>query len=352
MDLLIFLVVISILILAHEFGHFIVAKKIGVRIEEFALGFPPKIWRRKIGDTFYTVNALPIGGYVRLYGEDEPVSLHPHLSYYHKGKFARGLVTIAGVLMNFLVGIFAFSLFFGIEGIPQKAKEVKVVAVAEGTPAQQAGLKEGDVIESVNGEKKDVEGFIEFVKEHKGEKLKLIIRREGKNIELFITPRQDYPESQGPLGVLLQTMEARKPPVWQLIPLSIWYGTKEAVLWTYRIFISVKDVFLQVTQGIVPKEVAGPVGIFQIMGLAAEAGFTQLVFFVGILSVNLAVLNIMPFPALDGGRLLFIATEALLGKSILHRVEKYIHMVGLIILLGLILLLTLYDITRFINGKI
>lgn len=350
MTLLIFLIILSILIFVHEFGHFIVAKKVGIRVEEFALGFPPRIWSKKLGETIYAINALPIGGYVKLYGEDSPVTVDHHRSYYYKNRLPRIFVTIAGVFMNFLLGVFAFSLIFGIKGIPHEVKTIRIDKVAENSPAQESGIREGDVIIAVNDkEPATASSFVDFINQNRGKEIKITLKRGSESLNVFVTPRINPPPDEGALGVLLQTVKLEKPPFWQLPFLAFWYGIKEAILWTNLIITGVLTTIFQAVQGVVPRGIAGPIGIFQITGVAAQAGVLNLISFVGILSINLAVLNVLPFPALDGGRLLFIGIETIFGRRVLPTVERYAHMIGLAFLLGLMLVITIYDVTRVLN---
>lgn len=351
MTLLIFIIVLSILIFVHELGHFIVAKLAGIKIEEFAIGFPPKLWSKKVGETRYSINWIPIGGFVRLYGEDDAVSTDADRAFYHKGKLPRALVSVAGVTMNFLLGIVAFTFIFALQGVPKETGQVKVLEVVSDAPAAQAGLRQDDIIVSVDGKNvSQTKAFKQAVEEKKGKDVSFEIRRDSKDLTIKIMPRANPPEGQGPLGVIVSSSEIVHPPFWQMPFVSVWYGTREAVLWVGNTLSGFSSTINQLIKGIIPQEISGPVGIFQITGSFARMGASPLIWFIGVLSINLAVLNAMPFPALDGGRLLFIIIETIFGRRVLPKVERITHTVGLVILLALILLITLHDINRLFNG--
>jgi len=351
-SILVFLLVLSILIIVHELGHFIVARKFGVLVEEFGFGLPPRIIGKKIGETLYSLNLLPFGGFVKLHGEDSNERLkHPKRAFSKKSKKARFAIVVAGVIMNFLLAIVSFGIVYSFSGIPRDIKDVKVVEVVAGSPAQVAGLIVGDIIKKVD--KNDVSKVVEFVglvEQSKGEKVKLTIERNSSEIKLNITPRVDPPEGEGPLGVVITNTEIYFPKVY-LRPLwGVYYGFKDAVFWGGNIVVSLLQIIKGLFAGNVPRDIAGPVGIFAITSKAAQYGVLAVINFVGIMSVNLAILNILPFPALDGGRLLFIGIEKAIGRKVLPKLESAVHMIGMIILLFLLLAITVHDVRRLIAG--
>ncbi|MDO8503485.1 MAG: RIP metalloprotease RseP [bacterium] len=351
MTLLIFLVVLSILIFVHELGHFWMARRSGIKVEEFGFGFPPKIWSKKFGETIYSINALPVGGFVKLYGEDESVDKDIPHAFYHKGKLARARIVVAGVLMNFLLAVLCFGIISWVVGVPRQTEDVRIVGVAENSPAFEEGLRDGDVVISVDGQrvaKTDV--FTNVVKNKGGQEIALKIKRDGVEIDTKVTPRASPPEGEGPLGVLVSSVETFYPPFWQRPFVSFWEGLKEAIFWAQTTVLAVVGTIAQLTRGTPPEGIAGPVGIFQITGVVARQGILPLLSFVGILSINLAVLNILPFPALDGGRLLFIIVETIFGRRVLPKFERMAHTIGMIVLLILILLVTLSDVRRLLSG--
>ena len=351
-SILIFLLVLSILVIVHEFGHFWVARKNGVLVEEFGFGLPPRVIGRKIGETLYSINALPFGGFVRLHGEqDEGGIMYPRKAFLNKSKRVRIAVIVAGVIMNFILAVVSFAIVYSFQGIPRELNKVKVVDVTAGSPAQVAGLIVGDFIKSAD--KKEfikVEEFISYVDTKRGQKVALVVERETNEIKLTITPRENPPAGEGPLGVTITTTEIYFAPIWQRPFYGIYYGFKEAVFWGQTVISGFSGMIGGLFHGQTPKDVAGPVGIFAVSTQAAKFGTLSLINFIGILSVNLAILNILPFPALDGGRLLFIAIEGVIGRKVLPKIESMVHSAGMIFLLILIVLITFSDVRKLISA--
>lgn len=345
-SILIFLVVLSILVLVHELGHFIMARRAGVLVEEFGFGLPPRLFGKKIGETLYSINALPFGGFVKLHGEStEEGALFPKRAFINKSKKTKAGIIVAGVVMNFLLAIFAFAIVYYFSGIPKDTGQVKVLDVAPGSPAQVAGIVVGDVVKKVDSkEVVKVDEFIKVVEEKKGKKV--ILELEGKKVT--VTPRENPPHGEGPLGVTISTTEIYYPPKWQRPFVGAYYGFKEAIFWGKTVSLGFWNLVVQLFGGKVPQDLAGPVGIFAISSAAAKVGIIALVNFIGILSVNLAILNIIPFPALDGGRLLFVGIEKIMGRKVLPKIESTIHTAGMIVLLLLLLAITAHDIKRVI----
>lgn len=346
--------VLSLLILIHELGHFIAAKRSGVLVEEFGIGLPPRIFGKKIGETIYSVNALPFGGFIKLHGENSEENIkYPKRSFLHKNKKTRIKIITAGVLMNFILGIFAFSITYSFSGIPKDTGSVKIVEIVQGSPAQVAGILVGDVVKKVDEENvSDISGFTALVNEKVDKKVLLEIERTlGGNKEtkkIRMVPRANPPENEGPLGVIITSTEMYYPPLWQRPFVGIYYGFKEAIFWGVTIAQGLYIMIIGLFSGKVPQDVSGPVGIFAITSEAAKYGILSLINFIGIFSVNLAILNILPFPALDGGRVLFIAIEAIFGKKVLPKIENLAHTIGMVILLILLIALTTRDIQRLI----
>lgn len=355
-SILVFLLVLSILVLVHELGHFLVAKRFGIMVEEFGFGLPPRLFGKKIGETLYSVNALPFGGFVRLHGENSEEDIaYPQRSFLKKKKRVRILVIVAGVVMNFLLAIVAFAITYSFNGIPKETKDVKVVDIATSSPAQISGLVVGDIVRSVD--KTSIftnDEFINLVDEKKGQKITLeierIINSEKSVKKITLTPRENPPEGEGPLGVVITTTEIYYPPIFLRPFYGIYYGFKDAVFWGKNVIMGFWGLFAGLFKGEAPKDIAGPVGIFALTSEASKVGIFAVINFIGILSVNLAILNIFPFPALDGGRLFFIFLEGVIGKKVLPKLEAAIHMVGMIILLALLLAVTAHDVIRLIKA--
>ncbi|MGD0523234.1 MAG: M50 family metallopeptidase [Candidatus Microgenomates bacterium] len=355
-SILIFLLVLSILVIVHELGHFLVAKKNGVWVEEFGLGIPPRIYGKKIGETIYSINLFPFGGFCRMHGETSEDGIsEPKKAFLNKGKLARVAIVMAGVVMNFILGIVAFGIVYSFSGIPRESKNVKLVDIASGSPAQVAGLLVGDVIKSADGETiNSINQFVDLVEKNKGRKITLVTEQSlpaGRQVKkIILTPRANPPSGEGPLGVVLSTTEIYYPPVWQRPFYGVYYGSKDAFFWGKTVILGFVSLISQLFMGKVPNDVSGPVGIFAVTTEATKYGLLSLINFVGILSINLAILNVIPFPALDGGRLLFIGIEGLIGRKVVPRIEATIHMVGMVILMLLILAITARDVERLIKA--
>jgi len=386
MTLLIFILILSILVFVHELGHFIVAKKSGILVEEFGFGLPPRIFGKKIGETVYSINALPIGGFVKLYGEngeDEVVgnqktTVGTGRAYFEKPIWKRLSVLLAGVSMNLLLGIVAFSILYFIYGIPTKTGKIVIAGIAENSPAQLSEVKIDDQILAIDGQKiTQMDQFIFLTKEKAGQVIKLEIAREkdnpcksennsvlggmttsgeigfncnGENLIVTLIPRINPPEGEGPLGVAITDTEMKKYPWYQMPFLGVAEGFKESLSWGKMIISSLgQTVFVLVTKGQVPKDIAGPIGIFQVTSQVAQGGFLAVLQFLGILSVNLAIINILPLPALDGGRLIFLAYEAISKKRVNPKVEDWVNKLGMAFLLSLMVLITINDILRLVR---
>lgn len=350
------LLAISVLILVHELGHFIAAKRSGVFVEEFGIGLPPRIFGKKIKGTIYSINLLPFGGFVRLHGENSQEDIkYPEKAFLNKGKLTRVKIIIAGVLMNFILGILAFAVSYSFSGIPKETKKVKVLEVSVGSPAQVAGILVGDVVKSVNKkEVKKTSDFISIVSENADKKIQLLIERNlggaPEDVKISLTPRSNPPEGEGPLGVIISSSEIYYPPIYKRPFLGIYYGVYEALYWGKTIVVGLFDMVKGLFLGDLPSDISGPVGIFAITTQAAKYGVFSLINFLGIFSINLAILNILPFPALDGGRLFFIGLEAVLGRKILPKIESAIHMIGMAILILLLVAVTIKDIQRVVSA--
>lgn len=322
------------------------ARRAGVWVEEFGFGLPPRLFGKKIGETIYSINALPFGGFVRLHGEQEEGGItDPKRAFLNKSKKVRTSIVIAGVVMNFLLAVIAFAIVYSFTGIPRDMHQIKVVDISANSPAVVAGLVVGDIIKKVDGKDAlDVSSFIKNVDAKKGQKV-IIETEKGK---VTVTPRINPPAGEGPLGIIITSTEIYFPPVWQRPFYGIYYGFKDAFFWGQTILVGLGGIIAGLFKGHVPQDVSGPVGIFAVTTEAAKNGVLTLVNFVGVLSVNLAILNILPLPALDGGRLLFIAIESIIGKKIVPKVEATVHTIGMIILLLLIFLITIGDVRRLI----
>ncbi len=340
----IFIPILSLLIFVHEFGHFITAKLFGVKVEEFGFGIPPKIWGRKIGETEYTINFLPLGGFVRLEGEDAVKKI----GFQAQSALKKAVILTAGVFCNLLVGWVILSLLFSF-GNPKLDTSVIITKVAENSPAEKAGISAGSTVEKVAGEELvSTQQLVERSKQYAGEEVTFTLTTEEGRKEIKITPRKNPPEGQGPLGIVVN-MEGgivyEKVP-WYLAP---WRGLKQVgyiLVQTLRgFFLTIRELFIKQQ---VPEGVAGIVGIYQLTGAAASWGFSFLMQFVALLSLNLVVFNLLPIPALDGGRLFFLTLESILGRDIDPKWKARVNQAGFAFLILLMFAVTVKDIVGIV----
>jgi len=351
MDIIIFILALSVLVLVHEFGHFIAAKLTGVKVEEFGLGLPPRIVGKEKWGTLWSLNWLPIGGFCKLFGEDleEKGATKNKNSFVTKNPWQKALIVLGGVMMNLVLAVVIFTVVYAILGIPTETNQVKIIGVAKNSPAETAGLKEGDWIKSVNGtELKQGSELTEKIAENKGKTVKLRITnyelRIDKDIEVQV--REKAPDGEGLMGVVISTTEMQKIK-WYEFYKGIGAGFKEAYYWGKIIWVGVWQMVSGLFVGKVPKDVSGPIGMYQATtSIKNNQGILAMIHFFGVVSVNLAIVNVLPFPALDGGRIIFVVYEILTKKRANEKFEAIINNVGMMILLGLILLVTVGDVTR------
>lgn len=356
---LVFLLTLSVLVLVHELGHFLLAKKAGIRVEEFGFGYPPKIFSKKVKGTIYSVNLIPFGGFVRLYGEEldeagKPLEGRGAGAFWAQSKKARFGVIVSGVLANFVLAIFCFSALYSVFGVPVRTKKVEVIEILKDSPAQISGIKSGDIVLEVNGQKmENVDSFTTLIQEQKGKKIRVLVEREKNNSDnllFFLEPRRSPPEGEGPLGVVVSDIVIKKYPFWQMPIRGAVEGIKEAVNWTELILKGLGQMVVNlVARGELPRDISGPLGIYQITGQVAQGGFWPIVKLIGILSINLAIMNILPLPALDGGRLTFLVYEVITRRRPKASFERWTNAVGMAFLLLLLCLITANDLTRMVD---
>ena len=341
-----FLGVLVVLILAHEVGHFVTAKASGVKVEEFGIGFPPRLVSIKKGETRYSLNMVPLGGFVKMAGEEDPKVPGSLAS---KGIGTRLLVLSSGSLMNFLLPLLLFSVAFMVPH-DVVSGQVLVEEVASSSPAVQAGIVPGDIIFSVEGKPVYSVGDLQrYIQLNLGREISLGVKHEDSSTDDFqIIPRWRPPEGQGAIGVAVRTLSPtvirQHYPFWQAIPM----GVGECI----ETFVLFKNGIISMFVGTAPAVVTGPIGIAQLTGEVAKAGLSPLLEFAAFLSINLAIINILPLPALDGGRLVFVLLEWMRrGKRVPARVEGFIHMVGFALLITLVMAVTYQDIIRIISGE-
>jgi regulator of sigma E protease len=334
-----------VLILAHELGHFITAKASGVRVEEFGLGFPPRLLSVRRGETRYSLNAIPLGGFVKMAGEEDPKVSRSLAS---KGIGIRLLVLSAGSLMNLLLPLLLFSIAFMIPHNLVNG-QVMIEEVNSDSPAAKAGIEPGDTLLSVNRKPVNNTGDLHrYIQLNLGNEITILTKHSDSTTEdIQVIPRWKPPEGQGAIGILVRTANptivSQSEPFWRAIPSGV-----NALIETFILF---KNGIISMIIGSAPVALAGPVGIAQLTGEVVKAGISPLLEFAAFLSLNLAIINLFPLPALDGGRIAFVLLEWVRrGKRVSPKREGLIHAIGFALLMVAFIALTYQDIARIIGG--
>lgn len=329
--------VFGVLVTVHEFGHFITAKLTGMRVDEFAIGFGPKLYQQREGDTLYSLRAIPLGGYNKIAGMDPDDPLEPN-SFKSKPIPARMLVILAGALMNFILPVLLFSGIFMVEGRQQMVNEPVLGTVVEKMAAADAGLRAGDRILAING--KPVQTWMEVVatlRENGAKPVELTAESGGATKTLTLTPVYDKEAGRPLVGI---------SPKFEKHSLGFFGSISEGVSYTKNIILAMVNGLYKIISGQAPAEVSGPIGVAQMAGQVAEQGLLPLISFVAFLSINLGVINLLPLPALDGGHFVLLILEALRGKPLGSKAMTNIQMVGVAMILALTVFSTFKDITR------
>jgi len=407
----------SILILVHEAGHFFSAKKAGIRVDEFGMGYPPRLigvqWQKKerrlkvifglkrlfkslkhteldaderqkisinqrqstflLGrksatPTIYSINLIPFGGFVKIFGEDkEDQSLKSKDSFNSKSALKRSIVILSGVSANILLAIVFLSIMFALgapvivdesKNVSLRDEKIVIAGIAEGSPAEKIGLQAGDGIEKLefrikNQESEDVnrEEIViteikqvqDFINAHKGEEITIVIKRGKEVTEKIGIPRIDFPKNEGPLGISLAKTGIKTYPWYSAIGKGISYAFQMIGMIFSGLFMIIQNL---IVNGKMIGGVAGPIGIFKLTSQAAALGINYFLHFGALISLNLAVLNVLPFPALDGGRFLFILIEKIKGSPVNVKVEQSLNRIGFALLMLLMLFITIKDIMK------
>lgn len=383
---IVFLLILSVLVLIHEAGHYFVAKKFGIKVEEFGFGFPltPPLWQKKKGETVYSFYPVLIGGFVKLYGEDEAgggrvtsqkeVKGDLKRAFFTRPIWQRAAVIVAGVFMNVLLAAFIYYVFLGLSGFRTELpligdhkffgtnqtviSQIIVSEVSKDSPAEKSGVKPFTQVVSINGQEvTDIEAFTKTVKSHAGGPVTLTLQdvKTMKVSTAVVTPRVNPPKGQGALGIAFfparSVVLSYDTPTQKLLsgfvhPANIldynFYVIK------YFIGISIKEKNI----GPVSQGVSGPIGIFSVVNMylnlpSLKEQVLQLLNLSGMLSISLAFFNVLPIPGLDGGRLLFIVIEFVTRKKVDPKVEGYFHTAGMVVLLALLLLVSIKDVAQF-----
>jgi len=352
-----------ILMIIHEFGHFIIAKKFGVKVEEFGVGYPPRIFGKKFGETLYSVNLLPLGAFVRIHGEEGGID--DYRSFSKLAIWKRFFIIIGGVVAFWIASMILFSIVFAIGAdIPIGDQDVsginnikvQIISIASDSPAEMAGLSAGDVFLSLKHESTEIKvekikDIQDFTKEKAGQEIILVLNRQGEIIEKILTPRVSAPQGQGSLGVGLErtgTLIEKYP--WYYAPIKgISYTGEITVKSLQGLFTVFADLFRGkgVPEG---AALAGPIGITIFLANAASFGPGFFLYFIASISVFVAIFNLFPIPALDGGKLIFLAIEKIKKRPVSVKVEQNITVVFFFLLIALSIFVTIkFDIPRLFD---
>ena len=346
-----FVVVVGVLVFFHELGHFLVARLFGVGVEKFSLGFGPRIFGKKIGITDYRISAIPLGGYVKMVGEEPDASVEPDklpLSFTHKHVLKRIMIVAAGPFFNVLLAVLIFYGIFQFSGL-MILKPV-VGTVQEGNPAQKAGLQSGDQITAIDGVPLESwDEMAEIIGGSRGEALQITVQRDGDRRVFNIRP--EVRKTQNLFGEEVSRFVIGITPSgdFETRALNPIQAISESFVQTYKVIELTVVSVAKIIQGTISsKNIGGPIMIAEMAGQQAKQGALNLLFFIALISINLAILNILPIPVLDGGHLLFFFIELIIGRPVSIRVREVAQQAGLFVLILLMIFVFYNDITRLI----
>lgn len=329
------ILVFGLLVFFHELGHFGVAKFVGIKVHEFAIGMGPRLFKFTKGETDYSIRMLPIGGYVKMEGEDE--ASNDARSFSKKTVGERIAVIFAGPFMNFILALILFTtIFYNVAGIPTTTINEVIVH----SPAESAGIEKDDKILTINDIAiKDWEHLVDEINASEGETMRIGLLRNGERIEKVVTPQKDEESNRFMIGIV--------PAAEKSFGLAI----KGSYQQMRMIFTEMLGFFRRVfARQATTAEVVGPVGIISLVGQASRDGLYNVLYLAALISINLGIVNLLPIPALDGSRILFLVFEFFRGKPVDPEKEAFVHMIGLALLMLLMIIITYKDILTFIKG--
>ena len=355
--LVVFLAVLSVLVLVHEIGHFVTARRLGCKVDEFGIGFPPRFfaWKSKKTDIEYSVNWIPLGGFVRIKGESGSHKDHND-SFSNKPIWKRFVILFAGVAMNFLLAAVLLSVGFMVglptaldadlpSGAQVRDEALRIAYLMSEGPAEQAGVQIGDTVTSINGLTfNDEDEAGDYIADNTDGIISMTVNRGEEYFTYELDPVYSDESGREVIGAGLMTTGLVSFPVHK----ALYHGFVIAAKYTAMICVALFEIARNLIFGQpIGMDLSGPVGIAVMTGQVAQLGLVYLLQFTAVLSINLAVINILPLPALDGGRLLFLLIEAIRRKPINERIEAIVHNSGFVMLMALIVLITYQDLLRF-----
>lgn len=347
-----FIVVLGILIFIHEFGHYITAKLNDIRVEEFALGFGPKLLSRKWGETVYSIRAIPLGGFCNMTGEFVPdededeetlriynEALANGRCFHQKSKLKRFAVIFMGPFMNFMLAILIFFLIFNFAGLPVDTLNEPIIGELDPSrPASEAGLMPGDEIVRIEGTEVDSwEEMTSLIHNSSQEPLELVINRDGNTMTFNITPVYNEELDVNIIGIYPKVVREN---------IGFFESISRAISQSWQVFYLTITGFIQMISQRSMEGLGGPVMIASVIGQAARNGIVNVMNWTAIISINLGIINLLPLPALDGGRILFIVIELFRGKPVDPEKEGFVHLIGFILLMILMVFIIYNDIVR------
>ncbi len=352
-SILAFVVVLGVLIFFHELGHFLLAKLFGVGVEKFSLGFGPRLLGRTVGRTDYRVSAIPLGGYVKMVGEEPDAEIDPQdlaCSFTHKHVVKRILIVAAGPVFNLLLAVLIFFMLFMVSG--RYVLEPVIGSVQEDMPAAAAGLRKGDRITAVNGESVATwDAMSERIKGSGGRPVQIRVRRDGETFEAEIAPKMTTTENLFGEEVQRRVIGITAGGSYHTEEMGLFRSLGQSVVQTYRVAELTVVSIVKLIQGTLSTDtLGGPIMIAQMAGEQAEEGMSNLIFLIALLSVNLAILNILPIPVLDGGHLLFFTIELITGRPVNTRIREIAQQAGLFVLMMLMIFVFYNDIVRILTS--
>lgn len=347
LSLITFAVIIGLVIFVHELGHFIFAKLFKVKVNQFSIGFGPDIWSKKRGETHYSIKLIPLGGFVSPEGESDVTNDSPH-SFNSINRFKRAVILVAGVSMNFLLALVVFAVIIAAYGKAVPSSKVTINGVAPNSPAATAGIKPGDVVDSINGQRvSSLEQLQSIIRSNYDHQISLTVDRSDKSQTMQLTPRSNPPSGQGAVGVILGNDEVKFFPWYQLPIEAVKTFWDQLVLVVS--FLASSLAKIPSGKSDIGNQLSGPIGITYITYQALKIDPAFLLSIIAQINISVALINLLPIPPLDGGRLAFVGLSALFRRNFYPKLENYVALGGWVFFVGLMVFVTFNDVHKLIT---